>query len=166
MSVADSAVPGKYQEIKNPISSGFTVSLNDVFRESLRKVESILSKDNLIVRCDSLPQVSASREELRQVFDMVMDVIFASASRTRLFLHVGCSEINWEDEQPAALKNMKRYQIRIQTNINTDKGWKDRHRNALDRCEQTLSRIDGTLSVNPVSNSGCSFTLTVPGKLE
>src|SRR4051812_45513569 len=166
MSVADSAVPRNGHEIKNPISSGYTVSLNDVVREALRRVDGLLTRDNLIVRCDELPQVWGTREELKQVFDTLIDVILASASRSRLFLHVGCAEVQLEGKQPSATNNMKRYLIRIQTNTNTDKSWKDRHRNALDRCEQSLSRLDGTMSVNPVSNTGCLFTLTVPGKFE
>jgi len=164
MSVADSAVPKKGHEIINALSSGITVSLNDVFREALRKVEGLLSRDNLIVRCDSLPLVTGTKEELKLVFDTLIEVIFASTSRSRLFLHVGCSENQLDDKQPSSTTNMKRYQIRIQTNINTDKGWKDRHKNALDRCEQILSKLDGTFSVHAVS--GCLFTLTVPGKLE
>jgi hypothetical protein len=166
MSVADSPVPRNGHEIKNPISSGYTVSLNDVFRESLRKIEGFLKRDNLIVRCDDLPQISGTRQELKQVFDTLIDIIFDSALQSRLFLHVGCMEIHLEGNEPLTTKHMKRYQIRIQTNINTDKSWKDRHRNALDSCEQSLSRLDGTFSVNPVSNTGCLFTLTVPGKFE
>jgi hypothetical protein len=166
MSFADSAVPRKGHEIKNPISSGFTVSLNDVFREALRKVEGLLSRDNLIVRCDNLPLVNGTKEELKLVFDTLIEVIFASTSRSRLFLHVGCSENQLDDKQPSPTNNMKRYQIRIQTNINMDKGWKDRHRDRFDTCEQILSKLDGMFSVHAVSDAGCLFTITVPGKIE
>ncbi|HWJ93028.1 MAG TPA: hypothetical protein VNR87_18070 [Flavisolibacter sp.] len=165
MSVADSAVPRNGHDIRNQISSGFTVPLNDVLQEALRRLDGLLTRDNFIVRCEELPQVRGTVEELKQLFSSLIDLIFASASRSRLFLHVGCSAIQLDAHQSVA-STMKRYQIRIQTNINPGKGWKDQHQVALGKCEEILSRLDGTLSVNPVTNTGCLFILTVPGKFE
>jgi hypothetical protein len=54
--------------------------------------------------------------------------------------------------------------IDIYSNINTDKDWEASYQSKLAQCALQASRIRGSFSFFPISNTGCLFSVTVPVK--
>jgi K+-sensing histidine kinase KdpD len=137
------------------------LSLNDVFKESLKKAQAQVDNLQLIIRCENLPLIKADEEEMVKLFDDLLGMILNHAPNgSKLFLYVDCEEnINEPKEE-------KHYLIKFHTNITTHENWKLVNSQALVNCRLILSRHNGTLVVNDVSNTGCLFSFSLPGKIE
>lgn len=141
-------------------------SLNDVFRESLRKVQEH-GHVQLVVRCEPLPQVQARLGEMTALIDDLLRIIIShSPAASRLFLYVDCEEDRTDVIDMALTEGFKRYTIKFVTNISAGQDWELASNATLTNCRQVLSRHHGSLVVNDLSSSGCKFSMTLPGKFE
>lgn len=160
MSVNESTFSTRGYESKN-IHHTSPLSLNDIFRESMKKAQAQVDNLQVIVRCENLPQVHGSRNEMLQLFDNLLGMILNHPPRnSKLFLYVDC------EEAETGSNNEKQYTIKFNTNIDTHENWKVINSQALVNCRQILSTHHGTLVVNNISSSGCLFILSLPGKME
>lgn len=138
------------------------VSLNEILKECLKKAQARVDNLQLIVRCENLPKVLATREEMMQLFDDMLAVILnhRQLAARSLFLYVDC------EEDDAGMGPHKQYCIKFHTNITTDEHWKLGSMQTLSNCRKILSKYNGTLAVNDISSAGCLFSLSLPGKIE
>ncbi len=138
------------------------VSLNEILKECLKKAQARVDNLQMIIRCEHLPKVLASRDEMMQLFEDLLAVILnhRQLGATSLFLYVDC------EEDDVGLEPHKRYCIKFHTNITTDEDWKLSSMQILSNCRQILSKYNGTLAVNDISSAGCLFSLSLPGKIE
>jgi aminopeptidase C len=167
MAVFDSTFPSRnYNTLPKKYSNGL-LDLNTVLRESLKKVQSEVLHLQLIVRCESLPQIKADHEEIMELFDDLLRMILNHPPQTsRLFLYVDCEE-DFRDVIDMTLEeDFKRYIIKFHTNVTTHGNWKLINSQALMNCRQILSRYNGNLAVNEISKTGCLFSLSLQGKIE
>lgn len=141
----------------NSISENM-VSLNQLFNETMKKFQLKNEKANIIVRCESLPEIESNEKELSNLLDAMLNVIFMNSQQaSKLFLHVHCSEV--ENDKG------KEYEIRFHTNVSTTAQWREDNKDILSFCKETAIGLRGNLAVNHVENTGCLFLLTLPGKL-
>lgn len=169
MSVIDSTFPaGNYNTLdKKHVPPNAFLSLNEVLKESLKKAQAVVDHLQLVVRCESLPQVNGSRHEMIQLFDDLLSMILNHPPNAlRLFLYVYCEEESNEVIDLTLTGSNKRYCIKFHTNITTHESWKLMHSQTLSNCRYILSRHNGTLVVNDISNAGCLFSISLPGKIE
>lgn len=133
------------------------LSLNDVFRESIKRVQAAARAD-LIIRCEQLPQVKGQKAELEELFTLLIGMIVdKKTAGSKQFLYIDC-----EDPE----KNGKDYLIKIHTNSSTNESWKEANRDTIHRCERILEAHHGSLTVNNIQHTGCLFLIALPGKFE
>lgn len=136
-----------------------SLHLNDVFKASMKKAQEEVKNLQVIVRCESLPQIEGSYQEMLTLFDHLLGmIVHYPPKNSRLFLYVDC------EEETNDCNNEKRYLIKFNTNIAVPENWKVINSQALINCRQILSDHNGTLMVNNISSAGCLFIVSLPGK--
>ncbi|HEU4471760.1 MAG TPA: hypothetical protein VFR58_11785 [Flavisolibacter sp.] len=165
MPLSESPVSNRGYEISKNNRPATAVSLNDVFRESMKRVQARPGQPDVIVRCESLPFIRTSKDEMIAVFESLITMIFNHpATASKLFLYIDCEES--KESQPLSEEKgeWKYFVIRFYTNITTDKGWMDTNEAVLEKCRQVVASQQGTLVVNSIVNTGCLYTILLPGK--
>lgn len=162
MSVTDSAVPNREYDLSS-VNAASMLSLNELFKESMKKVQSRTGQANVIFRCEQLPLIQGDREGLIRVFDALTNAIMSALpADSKLFLYVDCAEDRSDEEGQEG----KRYQIRFHTNITTSDQWRALNQSSFALCQRILSDHNATFVVNNINNTGCLFSITVPGKFQ
>jgi len=167
MSILDSTFPNRKYNTLQKKSPDNLLLLNHVLKESLKKAQAQVDHLQLIVRCETLPQIKADHNEMIKLFDGLLSIILNSSPQSsRLFLYVDCEDVaddvvdmNWGE-------GFKRYIIKFHTNVSTHGNWKLVNSQALINCRQILSSHNGTLVVNEINSTGCLFSFSLPGKIE
>lgn len=137
------------------------LDLNDVFKASMKKAQEEMKNLKVIVRCESLPQIEGSYQAMLKLFDHLLSMIVQHPPKnSRLFLYVDC------EEDTNDCNGQKHYLIKFNTNIAVAENWKLINSHILINCRQILSNHNGTLMVNNISNAGCLFIVSLPGKIE
>lgn len=167
MSVLDSTFPNRnYNTLQKKYSNGL-LDLNTVLKESLKKAQTEVDHLQLIVRCESLPQIKADQAEMEKLFDDLLGMILNHSPQTsRLFLYVDCEEDSGDVIDMNLEEGFKRYLIKFHTNVTTHDNWKLINSQSLINCRQILSRHNGNLAVNEISKTGCLFSVSLQGKIE
>lgn len=143
------------------------IDLNEVLGEVMKRFQSRLEKNKVISRCEILPVVEANKQQIIRIFDNMINIIVSSpASGTNLFLGINCNE---EDSSMRlngnGKSNYKNYIISFYTNIQTNENWENNHQHLIAECKHLLEKNSGSFAMNNKINSGCSFYITLPGKL-
>jgi len=167
MSVSDSTFPNKNRDaaIFHQASMN-TLSLNQVFKESMKKAQAQTGNIEMIVRCENLPNVKGNYTEIVQLFDLLLAMILNNPPQnSKLYLYVDCEE-EVTDIIDLHFEGAKQYLIKFYTNITTHDHWKVLNSQSLIDCKQILSNHHGNLVVNNISSTGCLFTISLRGKFE
>ena len=142
------------------------LSLNQVFKESIKKAQAQADDLQMIVRCQNLPQIKGNYSEIVQLFDMLLAMILNNPPQhSKLYLYVDCEEDN-VDMIDSHFEGAKQYLVKFYTNITTHDHWKVLNSQSLINCKQILSNHHGNLVVNNISSTGCLFTISLRGKFE
>ena len=142
------------------------ISLNDIMQRALQRLLQENKKQDIIVRCQSLPHIEADRKDIERVFnDMVRMIIHHPPMGTRLFLHINCEEERSEAGGAEWAKNTRRYRISFHTNICTDEAWKTANEKTIDGCSALLARYGAGITVNEITSTGCLFSISLLGKM-
>jgi len=167
MPILDSTFPdGNYNTLQKKYSGGL-LDLNSVLNESLKKAQSQVDHLQLIVRCETLPQIKADHDEMVKLFDGLLGMILNHPPQTsRLFLYVDCEENVTDVIDMTLEKGFRQYIIKFHTNVTTHDNWKLVNSQALINCRQILSKHNATLAVNEISKTGCLFSVLLQGKIE
>lgn len=167
MPPTESIIPDQGQDRTIPVKYTNLLSLNDLFRESMKLVQLQYGQLNTITRCDGLPTIRGEKEEIMQLFEMIISMIFLSPhSGPRLFLHVDCVE---EPSKKEILQNRdgwKIFNIRFNTNIVADQAWLQKNENDLARCNRIVSSHNAIFVINHINHKGCLCSIAVPGKFQ
>lgn len=149
----------------SPLPAGtMPVSLNEVWRQSLKKNEALLRNTSVTVRCELLPQVDGDPRQLQTLFDRLLSLILSNPPvGSRLFLYVDCQEEILGEKDGAELK---KWTLRFSTNIPANEEWRQIHQPVLQECEQIVTRHNGEFAVNRIQNTGCLFVMNLYGKTD
>jgi hypothetical protein len=152
------------------LSNNFQVKeiadLNEVLRFVLDKYTSGEDK-NFIFRLDKMPLVFGNKEQYACLFDTLMSMIISHPPvNSKLFLYVKCAEEKQDDDviDLQLTEENPFCKIDIYSNINTDKDWEASYQRKLAECALQASKIRGSFSFFPISNTGCLFSVTLPVK--
>ena len=144
------------------------ISLNQVFQSGLKKHATEQQKTLSIVRSDKLPSVCGRREQFQQLLDMMIEMIISyPPSGSKLFLYVKCEA---EERNPEILdlrltEGSQMHTLYFYTNITTDDRWKMICKDRLAECAVIAEQNKARFSFYPISNTGCIFSLALPGKI-
>lgn len=162
MSFADLNTPAPKNHIVHQLS-GTRVILNTVLSDSVKRALAGFDIIRLIHRCDSLPEIEGDAALLTELFDHLVRMIFrTSVPGHRLFLFVDCCTEIIREEKTAG--RLALHQIRFHTNVTVDEDWKSLNAGSLDRCNFIAGLHRGKLAVHNIVQTGCLFTLSLPGK--
>lgn len=143
------------------------IDLNEVVQSALQK-SSGDRKDWLILRSDKLPLVCGSRYQVAQLFEAIVSMIINHPpANSKLFLYIKCVA---EERDPEVLDlrlspGYGMYQLHFYTNITTGSDWQLVYKDQLVSCGLTAQDYKGSFAFHPISNTGCLFSLTLPGKI-
>lgn len=167
MSILDSTFPNRNYNTLPKKYPDSLLDLNSVLQESLKKAQARVDHLQLIVRCESLPQIKADHEEMVKLFDDLLGMILNHPpTASRLFLYVDCEEGSSDVIDMNVEKSFERYIIKFHTNVTTHDSWKLLNSQTLVNCRQILSKYNANLAVNEISKTGCLFSLSLQGKIE
>jgi len=167
MTILDSTFPDNNYKTLEKNYPPPLLSLNEVLQESLKKAQLQVDKAQLIIRCETLPQIEAGYDDLVNFFENLLSTILNQPpNTTRLFLYIDCEEDNSDVIDMTIKEGFKRFIIKFHTNITTHEHWKLVNRETLINCGQILSRHNGNLAVNDIGSTGCLFSVLLPGKIE
>lgn len=170
-----STIESTLDQKKNPVTataapdpiSKTMMDLGEMFRESMKKYQAGPFKDSIIIRCETLPVIEGSKDQITQLFDNLVSMIFRyPPSGSKLFLYIDCDEMEPEKVKGGKSTNVKEYTIKFHTNISTNDTWKKENEGLIASCGQLVLAQKGTFGVNNINNTGCLFSLTFPGKLK
>ena len=166
MTIADSALTNPEPEPLPGSVQSPAFSLNDVFQERMRKAKDLHEHLHVVVRCEQLPHIEGNREEIGKLFDSMISMIVNSmAAGSKLFLHIDCEEVTIVPEELPGTSEKNAFQIRFYTNSAIDEAWKESHAQALLRCQLIAAGHHGSFTLNHLRQTGCLFSLTIPGKI-
>jgi len=141
------------------------VSMNALFNESMRKAQVCYALPDIIVRCETLPQVNAPADDVKTLFDNLLGMIFKSSPNgNKLFLYVDIEKGKISDQ--SLTEQFENFTIRFYTNLTTGDSWTAANAGALSRASEIISRHNWIFGVNNIYQTGCLFTITVKGKFE
>ena len=164
MSVTRQQLSGKTYDQNNfyPLT---LLSLNDIFRESMRKIQQLFPRVKIIVRCESLPVIKGNQEDISQAFEELIGLIFLqSATTSQLLLYIDCEDEVQLSEQQIITEGFKYYTIKFRTNIFPNGSWEDANKELLARCRLVFSMHNAKFQVNTLNHTGFLFSISVPGK--
>jgi hypothetical protein len=161
MSVTESIISEREGSVLKTDKGDRLLSLNELFKASLRKIQADKGDEQIILRCELLPSIEGSHGEIEKLFDIMVGMIVGhSPSSSKLFLYIDCTDKGNLPDQDG----FKTYEMRFYTNISTDEHWKVVNSQSIINCRHILSKHNGTLLVNHIISTGCLFVMTIAGK--
>jgi hypothetical protein len=165
MSVTRQSLSNRTYDSKNfyPLTM---LSLNEIFRESMRRVQPAFAQLQIIVRCENLPVIKGNQEDITGVFeDLIRLILGYSATASQLFLYIDCEEADHGPADDIVQEGFKRYTIKFRTNISPDGNCEEVHKEIFAKCRQVLSVHNANFHVNRPNHTGFLFSISVPGKI-
>ena len=163
MSITDRQFSGRTYNFKNfyPLTM---LSLNEMFKESMRKIMKEPSASKIITRCENLPYIRGNKEDILVLFEeLIMMIVNDKTAPSPLLLYIDCVEV--KDDQPLDIsEGFNTYILKFRTNISPSKNWEAEHGKALAKCREIVSAHNAIFLINSSNQTGCIFSITLPGK--
>lgn len=143
------------------------INLNELV-QSITQAYTVEGNSLFILRLDKLPVVVGERQVLTHLFATLLAMMVNHPpANSKLFMYIKCVE---EQDEPDILdlrvtEGTRMYQMHFHTNINTDEGWQLFCKDRLAECGLIAQQHKGNFNFHTISNTGCLFSLTLPGKL-
>ena len=155
------------EALVNTFQAGDDVDLNEVLKSVLENY-CTSQPSNCILRFDNLPSVIGNKEHFIRLFNALIFMITSHPPvNSKLFLYVKCTEEKWDNEiiDLRASTGKTLYKIDLYTNITTDENWEVLYHSGLEECTLLAAQNNGSFSFYPISNTGCLFSVFLPGKI-
>lgn len=142
------------------------VNMNEVVQYHLISRRQQIEALQAIIRFDALPQVSASREAISKMVNLIFNSIldFPPAG-TKLLIYIKCEPENPEIMDLSLPEGFQQYAISVYTNIITDEAWQQAQQQPLTEMQTLAEGAAGTFSSYNIAKTGCLYSLLLPGKL-
>ena len=164
MSVHDSQRLNQKQSVPPAVcfSPAKLVDSNFLLQKAIQKLSPEV-RSEVVLRCDELVQLQCSEESSEKVFSQLLQLIAkAKPVDRKLFLHITCFPESKEGKTIAF--GLKRYIIQFHTNISLHSEGTQEAEKEINTIASLLVPYGGSLQVNQLKNSGCVFSISLPGK--
>jgi hypothetical protein len=139
------------------------VDTNLVLRKAIQKLSPEV-RNEVVLRCDELVQLQCSEENMDKAFTQLLQLIAdAKPSDKKLFLHITCFQEGKKEKETIAL-GLRRYTIQFHTNVSLHAAEAHEVEYCINNIASLLPPFGGRLQVNQLKNSGCVFSISLPGK--
>lgn len=142
------------------------IDLNEIVQKICTRYTS--DGKNFILRADKLPHVNCSQEVFTHLFgELVSMIVNHPPQNSKLFLYITCKEQSQDAEvMDLQLGGETMYVIDFHTNITSDKQWTNLYKSKLDECSVLIQQNGGDFTFFPICNTGCLFSISLPGKIK
>ena len=138
------------------------VNTNAVLQRTLQRL-SAEERSTIALRCDELPVLEGNEEDFESVFSGLLQLILQEKKNlATLFLHIHCTS---EEIDPKAQQGLKQISIQFNTNVTPCADWLEQNDQQFNEVAGILQTYGGNLLLNQLKNSGCTFSVSLPGKL-
>ena len=164
MSITDRNLSGRTYDIKKfyPLTM---LSLNEMFRESMHRINAERPSLKIITRCENLPNIKGNKEDVLVLFEELIRIIITdNTAPSKLYLFIDCEEIKVENQSQHLSEGFNTYTIKFRTNISPSNNWEAENKMALSKCREIVSAHNAIFFVNSSNQTGCIFSITLPGK--
>ena len=137
------------------------VNTNAVLQRTLQRLNAE-ERNTIALRCDELPVLEGSEEDFEAVFSGLLQLILQEKENVAtLFLYIHCTteEIHSQSQQ-----GLKQISIQFNTNITPCADWLHQSDQQFKEVAGILQKHGGNLLLNQLKNSGCIFSVSLPGK--
>jgi hypothetical protein len=163
MSSADFSVPGNFSSSEAPAGNEI-ILLNELLANAMKKAMDAAGI-RIITRCEPLPRMNGDASQMKLFCETLASMITKSfSSCSRAFLLVKCQEWNLPDNTNGSNQN-KNYLLSFHTNLSEGFVGKAHNKEMISLCQRIISSHDGSFMVNN-NNTGCLFSIILPGKLQ
>ena len=163
MSVHDSKRLHSQPAYPATFSPAKLVDTNSFLRKAIQKLSPEM-RSEVVLRCDELVQLQCSEESVEKVFFQLFQLITdAKPSGKKLFLHITCLKELTKEKETIAL-GLQRYVIQFHTNVSLHSPWIQEAEKRINTIASLLPPYGGSFQVNQLKNSGCVFSIALPGK--
>ena len=137
------------------------VNTNAVLQKVLQRLNPE-DRSKIALRCDDLPVLEGTEEDFEKVFSGLLQLILKNKPNgAKLFLHIHCTE---EEIDPQTPKGLKQFSIQFNTNIIPCADWLQKRDQQFNEVAGIVQKNRGSLLLNQLKNSGCLFSVSLPGK--
>lgn len=146
--------------------TGNLINLNEVFQRSLELNHQGINKSAPVIRCDNLPYVNGDPGQMLKLFNLLLQMVLSKLpTACSSFIYIKC-ELEKEDVIDMTIEaGFKKYCIYIFSNTLHIKEWIENFQQELTELKNICSNINGSFKENTSSETGCLFTITLPGKI-
>lgn len=114
----------------------------------------------MVLRCDELPHLKGTEEELERIFSALLQMILHQKETvSQLFLHVHAKTAL---QETVSMTGSTYYIIQFNTNITPCAGWMQNNEKQLTDIQTILDKYNGSLQL--AEAQGCIFSFSLPGK--
>jgi light-regulated signal transduction histidine kinase (bacteriophytochrome) len=165
---ATSSINGFAQQGNKPATTNMNIMyeeviLGKILQAVLHKTKSALEAHRVIVRCDELPTIKGNGADFENLFHNIITIMLDHPPVPgKQYLYVQCKEADEEGNKQAG--QHKLYIIQFHLNLALSDYWQVKHNVGLKMCQQIAETYKGGFIINN-TNTGCLFTLSLPGKL-
>ena len=146
-------------------SAAATCNANEVLQSAIQGLKTEV-RNSLILRCDELPFVQADKKMLGKAFSQIVQLIVDQKdAATKLYLHISAAVDPVERTGLSLPEGFTPCLIQFHTNITPCNEWMKTAVQQISNITVLLGPFGGNLLVNPLKNSGCIFSVSLPGKL-
>jgi hypothetical protein len=145
----------------------FFTDLNVLVKGVIEQKKGEINACQAIVRCDELPQVAGGEKELTVLFDCLFSMILQHPPlKSKVFIYLKCQEHIGEAIPISARERYMLYELCFFTNIMADLAWHQLYAHQLNKCKMACREMRGVFMSEQIKNTGCVFTLRLPGKIK
>jgi hypothetical protein len=160
-----SGYPVRPGDSSHPVKT--VVDLNNILQQALQRHGPAIRTHKLVLRCQALPRVEGDPVRLLRLFEGLLEAILSQTPKgSRFLLHVDCGE----ERDPVVIDlslapGQLRYCIQFHTNITVTEEWKAMHGQFIADSMTLIAQQNGSFKVNEIKNTGCLFSISLPGTL-
>lgn len=118
-------------------------------------------RSNIILRCDELPFFPGLAADIETVFASLLQMILAKKeTASKLYLHISCTGEEGQERR----NGIAFYSILFHSNLVLTADWLQQQQQKIEEVKAVVQPYNGGLLVNPATNSGVVFSVSLPGK--
>jgi hypothetical protein len=142
------------------------INLNQVFQTSLELYQETIKKSAPVIRCDNLPSVYGDSVQMLKLFNLLFKMVLLNLPATNnLFLYIKC-ELDKEDVIDITMRNgINKFTISVFSNTINIKEWIGSFQQELAELKNICINFSGSFKEHSSSETGCLFTICLPGKI-
>jgi hypothetical protein len=142
------------------------INLNQVFQTSLELYKETINKSAPVIRCDTLPFVYGDSVQMLKLFNLLFKMVLLNLpATTNLFIYIKC-ELEKEDVIDMTMKNgINKFNISLFSNTIHIKEWLNNFQQELAELKKICFNFSGSFKEHSSSQTGCLFTICLPGKI-